>query len=68
MALGLDDRATLQEVWTTLAVLLPTMHLLPLSTGIAPLHGTQKCLNDQKEAQLASTLVISPASCNFSFS
>jgi hypothetical protein len=68
MALGLDDRTTLPEVWTTLAVLLPTMHLLPLSTGIAPLHVTQKYLNDQKEAQLASTLVINPISSNFSFS
>ncbi len=68
MALGLDDRATLPEVWTTLAALLPTMHLLRLSSGIAPLHGTQKYLNDQKEAQLASTLVIGPISSNFSFS
>ncbi len=68
MALGLDDRTTLPEVWTTLAVLLPTMHILPLSTGIAPLHVTQKYLNDQKGAQLASTLVISTISSNFSFS
>lgn len=68
MALALNERATLTEIWTMLAVLLPTMHILPLSTGIAPLHVTQKYLNDQKEAQLASTLVISPIGSNFSFS
>jgi len=66
MALGLDDRATLPEVWTTLAVLLPTMHILRLSSGIAPLHVTQKCLNDQKEAQLAPTVGFYPIGSNLS--
>jgi hypothetical protein len=67
MALALNERATLTEIWTMLAVLLPTIHILPLSTGIVPLHVTQKWLNNQKEAQLASMVVINSISSNFTF-